>query len=82
MVTRIAADPIPPKVTVIEKFSKISKTNKAHTCLFNYYTKIKVLWSSYCGSMVMNAASIHEDAGLTPGLAQWVKDLALLQTVE
>ena len=29
---------------------------------------------------VMNPTSIHEDADLIPGLDQWFKNLALLQT--
>ena len=33
--------------------------------------------SSYRGSVVTTSASIHEDAGLIPVLAQWIKDLEL-----
>ena len=33
--------------------------------------------SSYYGSAETNMTSIHKDAGLIPGLAQWDKDLAL-----
>ena len=43
--------------------------------------EIILFWSSHCGSAVKEPTSIHEEVGLTPGPAQWVKDPALLWTV-
>ena len=42
-----------------------------------YVVKSFELGSFCCGSVVMNPTSIHEDADLTPGLAQTVNDLVL-----
>ena len=38
-------------------------------------TQTKNIGSSPCGSAVMNLTSIHYDAGLIPGLTQWIMDL-------
>ena len=38
-----------------------------------YKLNVNKLWSSCCGSAVMNLTSIHEDTGLIPGPSRWVK---------
>ena len=35
------------------------------------------LWSSHCGTVETNLTSNYEVAGSSPGLTQWIKDLAL-----
>ena len=37
----------------------------------------KYVGSSHCGSVEMNLACVHEDAGSIPCLALWVRDIAL-----
>ena len=44
----------------------------------NTTDKNAIVWSSHRGSVVTNPTSSHGDVGWIPGLAQWVKDPALL----
>ena len=51
------------------------KMRKEWTDFWNQVTKEAV---PIAAQQVTNPTSMHEDSNLIPGLAQWVKDLALL----
>ena len=52
--------------------------NNNHKALKALVWFFKIIdWSSHRGSAETNLTSTHKDTGLIPGLAQWVKDLAL-----
>ena len=62
-----------PTVLPVKINLKIDKVLSSYTTLASN-SKLK---SSHHGSAVMNPTSIHEEASLIPGLAQWVKDSVL-----
>ena len=54
-----------------------SLKNRKFSYIISIITKIIKLGSSHCGTTETYLTRIHDDVGLNPGLAQWVRVLAL-----
>ena len=64
-------------LTVLPDFILASLLPSLKTAARGVFLKICKSQSSHHGSAETNLTSIHEDTGLIPGLAQWVKDQVL-----
>ena len=67
---------------LINEFSKVSghksQTEKLRKQCHLALLQNNKMRSSHCAAVETNLTNNHEIAGLIPGLAQWVRDLALL----
>ena len=59
--------------------SPIQETLHFSSCFLNIYTLKNYIWSYRCGTIGLAVTWEHENVGLIPGPAQWVKDPALPQ---
>ena len=63
---------------LLDKYSVWRSTYRDSYCHLVWRVNIFLNWSSCCGSAITTLTSIHADAGSKPGLAQWVKDPAVV----
>ena len=62
---------------MVENIKKLAFSICKNPSYQTFMWRMLIIWSSHYGAVEMKLTSNYEDAGLIPGLAQWVRDLAL-----
>ena len=62
---------------VLRVFKEDKFLTQQDRATISIFTKAVYSWSSHRGAVETNLTRNHDVLGLIPGLAQWVKDLAL-----